>query len=320
MGKKELAAWQSELMATKKTLPPTKPFSRHTYQRRVQWHAIEIPRRVAEARAQFPIRHLGDLLLILGIPWSTAHDWATEKEARSVPAWNQKAKPGKRYHRPARPARKEWLAACKGISIPKNHELHFLRYITHPALAAFRERFDKMSVVLSGGLGIGEHDREMLGRALHTAADEIIGAAYVRAIERRSARRKAKFGFDPIEMALSWSVETHGAPRRTIVEAITKSEAIDWQELASQKSAARASLSPEERSKELIPPTARRPGSRKAKRIELRRIALQTFDDTVKRLTEQAMLRVLGYILPYKSDIERRLHRPVPAKGRTGSK
>lgn len=285
MGKKELAAWEAALMAKKKSIPPTKPFSRHKYQRRVRWDAIEIPRRVAEARARYPIRHLGDLLLILGIPWSTAHDWAVGTEARSVPAWNQKDKPGKRYHRPARAARKEWLAACKGIPIPKNHEIGFLRYITAPVLDRYRKRFAQLATM-------ADH-----ATAHQQAADEVIGAAYADGIKRRSARRKAKFGHDPIKAALDSMTASHGAPKRTVVDAITKRADVDWTEVRLQHPKGRPT---DAKGKFIRGLTERPAGSRKAKRAMARLTAMRKLADAAKRLTDEAMVTVLGVVSAYK--------------------
>lgn len=285
MGKKELAAWEAALMASKKTVPPAKPFSRHKYQRRVKWDAIEVPRRVAEARAQYPIRHLGDLLLLLGIPWSTAHDWAAVKEARSVPAWNQKNKPGKRYHRPARPARKEWLVACKGIPIPKNHEIEFLRYIAAPVLDQYRKRFARLAKMADH---VTAHQQ---------AASEVIGTAYAEGIKRRSARRKAKFGFDPIQTALDSMTASHGAPKRTVVDVITKAVEVDWTEVRLQHPKGRPT---DAKGRYIRGITERPAGSRKAKRALARMTAMRKFDECVRRYNDDAMMHVLGYVPPYK--------------------
>ncbi len=299
MGKREAREWRNHLASIKKTIPKTNPFEARNYRRTVKWDPIAIPQRVTDIRERFPIRHLGDLLLLLRIPWPTARDWGAGRKAARVRSWHWKAgrtTGAEFFDRPALPPHPEWLAACDGIPIPKNHDLHFLRYISHPTLKQFRKRFDELNLELSGGLGIGEHDSEMLGRALHTAADEVVGATYVQAIKRRSKRRKAKFGFDPIETALRWSEKTHGAPRRSVVEAVIGAVTVEWTELAEQKRAERARMSPTDRKRAFVPPTARRLGSRKEDRARLRQWAEQRVAERARQLTDEAFLQVLGYV------------------------
>ena len=111
MTTKKTRDYEAALIATANPVPPAKPFSRHAYARKVKWHPVEIPQAVADARARYPIRHLGDLLLITGIPWSTAAGWYRGQPAKSIENVNHRiaASKGKnakgplRYVRPPSP-------------------------------------------------------------------------------------------------------------------------------------------------------------------------------------------------------------------------
>ena len=299
-----MLAWRAHLETIKKPIPKTQPYATRKYQRRITWHPVEIPQRVAEARARYPIRHLGDLLVVLGIPYRTAHTWAVGRPARTVKTWSyaegadgpNKTKYYSTITRPALKPHSAWLTACgpgtdhpRGVPIPAKHELHFLRYVTNPIIDAVQERLAAIETEHA-------HDHEVRGEALHDAIDEIVGATYMRAIEHRSARRKAKFGFDPIQLALDWSVLTRGAPKRTVVEAVTKAVVPDWDELNLRRQMKHALMTPVERKDVFVPPTERRPGSRRLSRKMAWSLAKQRFAQRRKETTVRALMATLGYV------------------------
>ncbi|MGE0515692.1 MAG: hypothetical protein AB7O71_17210, partial [Hyphomicrobiaceae bacterium] len=135
---------------------------------------------IAKAKAaiqRFKPRHLADLLAALQLPVATSRQWARGDWRRNEfgeRILTVKPKQG-------------WAAATASVPRPKNHDLHMLRYLSHPTLDLITARRGELEAD-----GAGEID------ALRQAVDEIVGEARKAGEARRAARRIAKYGHDPV--------------------------------------------------------------------------------------------------------------------------
>lgn len=159
-----------------KTLPRVKPHPKHG-EKRNRWTYDDWIAKAGAAIERYQPRHLADLLGVLQLSYSTSLSWARGQWRRTElgeHVQSSKPQPG-------------WLKATADVPRPKNHALHMLRYLNHPTLDAITARRSKLEAA-----GVGEIE------ALREAVDEIVGEARKAGEARRAARRREKYGHDPV--------------------------------------------------------------------------------------------------------------------------